>query len=640
MTNWSLVAEFLALILIVVIALYFNDRKQVLTDRRRIFQAGLQLAMLSVILNVVCLWTIQWYDRLPHWLNLILNSSYFLCCIWTSTIVAYYMFDLILEHVYDKKCRRRATVGLLTLNLVFLLVVLANPWTGSLFWFDESGAYRRGPLNLLGYGILVAESIMVILCYLKNRSAADKNITRVIKTLPPITLCLAAVQLAFQDLLMNGTIAAYAVLILFVNFQTTQVEVDSLTKLGNRKSFFDELSLRVAGKQRFQILMVSLENFVVVNQRYGHRRGDEFLYMVSRWMEQFCREGRVYRSGSVTFSLLLPYVSRETADENVRLIRRRFEEDWKLGEIRCRLPACSVELVKDREDWTAEQIIEFLEQMMEMTKKGKLGSLRFGPEIQRKIQDRRKLIGLLRDSVEKQRFQVWYQPVYDCLRDELCGAEALVRLQDAEGRILPPGAFIPLAEETGIIDAISWFMLENVCRFLAEHPDLPLQSVSVNLSMEQFQDPQLEPRIFGILERYGTGPERIKIEITERVIVSDMERVKEVMGNLAGRGIGFYLDDFGTGYSNFSGVLHLPFECIKLDRSLFLTITENERDYHVVDTMIKLFHQLGFSIVAEGLETKEQCAVLRSMKTDRIQGYYYAKPMPESEIMGFFREKG
>ena len=278
--------------------------------------------------------------------------------------------------------------------------------------------------------------------------------------------------------------------------------------------------------------------------------------------------------------------------------------------------------------------------MMEMTKKGKLGSLRLGPEIQRKIQDRRKLIGLLRDSVEKQRFQVWYQPVYDCLRGELCGAEALVRLQDAEGRILPPGAFIPLAEETGIIDAISWFMLENVCRFLAEHPDLPLQSVSVNLSMEQFQDPQLEPRIFGILERYGIGPERIKIEITERVIVSDMERVKEVMGNLAGRGIGFYLDDFGTGYSNFSGVLHLPFECIKLDRSLFLTITENERDYHVVDTMIKLFHQLGFSIVAEGLETEEQCAVLRSMKTDRIQGYYYAKPMPESEIMGFFREKG
>ena len=637
MTNWSLVAEFLALILIVVIALYFNDRKQVLTDRRRIFQAGLQLAMLSVILNVVCLWTIEWYDRLPHWLNLILNSFYFLFCVWTSSIVAYYMFDLILEHVYDKRCRRQATVGLLALNLAFLLTVLANPWTGSLFWFDADGIYRRGPLNRLGYGILLAEGVMVTLCYLKNHSGADKNITRVMKTLPPITLCLAAVQLAFPDMLMNGTIAAYAVLILFVNFQTTQVEVDSLTKLGNRKSFFDELSLRVAGKQKFQILMVSLENFVAVNQRYGHRKGDEFIYMVSRWMEQYCREGRVCRSGSVTFALLLPYVSREAADENFLRIQRRFEEEWRLGEIRCRLPACLVELVKNREDWTAEQIIEFLERMMDMTKKGKLGSMRFSPKIQSEIQDRKKLIGLLRDSVEKQRFQVWYQPVYDCLRDEFCGAEALVRLQDADGEILSPGAFIPLAEETGMIDGIGWFMLENVCRFLAEHPELPLQSVSVNLSMQQFQDPQLEQRIFGILEQYGIGPERIKIEITERVIVSDMERVKMVMENLVGRGIGFYLDDFGTGYSNFSGVLHLPFECIKLDRSLFLTITENVRDYHVVDTMIKLFHQLGFSIVSEGLEREEQCAALRSMKTDRIQGYYYARPMPESEIMEFFR---
>lgn len=640
MTNWSLVAEFLALILIVVIALYFNDRKQVLTNRRRIFQAGLQFAMLSVIINMLCLWSIGWYDRFPHWFNMLLNSLYFLFCVWTSTIVAYYMFDLILEHVYDKRCRRRAVVGLLTLNLVFLTTVLVNTWTGSLFWFDEAGVYRRGPLNRLGYGILLAESIMVILCYLKNRSSADKNITRVVKTLPAITLCLAAVQLAFQDLLMNGTIAAYAILILFVNFQTTQVEVDSLTKLGNRKSFFDELSLRVAGNQSFQVLMVSLENFVIVNQRYGHRKGDEFIYMVSRWLEGFCREGRVYRSGSVTFSLLLPYDSREKANENFEQICRRFGGIWQLGEIRYRLSACSVELVKERECWTAEQIIEFLERMMEVTKQEKLGTMRFSPEIEEKIQIRKKLIGLLRDSVEKQRFQVWYQPVYDCRNDRFCGAEALVRLQDTDGKILSPGTFIPLAEETGMLDAISWLVLEHVCRFLAAHPDLPLRSISINLSMQQFEDPQMEQRFFRILEQYGIEPERIKIEITERVIVSDMDRVREVMEALVSRGVGFYLDDFGTGYSNFSGVLHLPFECIKLDRSLFLTITENRKDCQVVGTMIKLFHRLGFSIVSEGLETEEQCAVLRGMETDRIQGYYYARPMPEGEILEFYRKKG
>lgn len=637
MTNWSLVAEFLALILIVVIALYFNDRKQVLTNRRWIFQASLQLAMMSVIMNVVCLWTIEWSDRIPIPINVILNSTYFLLCVWTSSVVAYYMFDLILEHVYDKKCRRRATAGLFSLNILFLLVVLANPWTGALFSFDAAGSYQRGSLNRLGYLILLAESIMVILCYLKNRSSADKNIARVMRTLPPIMLCLAAVQLAFQELLMNGTMAAYAVLILFVNFQSTQVEVDSLTKLGNRKSFFDELSLRVAGGQKFQILLISLENFVTINQRYGHRKGDEFIYMAARWMEQFCRGGRVYRSGSVTFALLSPYDSEEQARENFDALCLRFEENWQLGEIQCRLPACVVDLVKDSERWPAEQIIEFLERMMEMVKKEKLGRLRFSPALERKILNRKKLVELLKDSIEKHHFQVWYQPVYDCLRDEFCGAEALIRLQNPDGGILSPNAFIPLAEETGMIDEISWYMLENVCRFLSEHPTLPLRSVSVNLSMQQFQDPEIEKRFFGYLERYEIAPERIKVEITERVIANDMKRVKEVMERLVNRGIGFYLDDFGTGYSNFSGVLHLPFECIKLDRSLLLTIPGNQKDYHVIETMIRMFHRIGFTIVSEGLETEEQCAALRNMKTDRIQGYYYAKPMPESEIMEFFR---
>ena len=229
--------------------------------------------------------------------------------------------------------------------------------------------------------------------------------------------------------------------------------------------------------------------------------------------------------------------------------------------------------------------------------------------------------------------------MYRCGTGAFSSAEALLRLEDFQGRAVPPSVFIPLAEETGLIDELSWIVLEEVCRLLGGGQAAGLETVSINLSMQQFMDPDLTGRVTGCLARHGVSPERLKIEITERVLLQDLERMRKVMGELSAKGVRFYLDDFGTGYSNLSSVLDLPFECIKLDQSLLVAFPEDRRADMLVHTLLELFHKMGQRVVVEGVETAAQAEGLRRYDADWLQGYYYARPLPEERLLSFLLDR-
>ena len=210
-------------------------------------------------------------------------------------------------------------------------------------------------------------------------------------------------------------------------------------------------------------------------------------------------------------------------------------------------------------------------------------------------------------------------------------AEALRRLRDYDGEPVSPSEFIPLAEETGLIDDLSWIVLEEICMLFGQSRG-KIDSVSINLSMQQFEDRSLSGRIHECLKRSGLSPDKLKIEGTERGLLQDMDNIKMSMEEMTGDGFGFYLDDFGTGYSNISCALSLPFEYIKLDRSLLVRLPGDSKVQVFVRSMVETFHAMGQKIVAEGVEEEEQIELLRQFGVDCVQGYYYGKPMPEDEF--------
>ena len=203
---------------------------------------------------------------------------------------------------------------------------------------------------------------------------------------------------------------------------------------------------------------------------------------------------------------------------------------------------------------------------------------------------------------------------------------------------MPPGEFIPLAEQTGMIDELSWMVLEEVCQLLGSGEVPRLEHVTVNLSMTQLW-PDLPQRMEQVLKRHGARPEQLKLEITERQLLEDTAYAREMMERMARQELRFYLDDFGTGYSNLSCALDLPFQGIKLDRSLMSGVTDDPKRTIIAETLIPLFHRLGLEVVAEGIEVEEQARRVLDCGADCLQGFYYARPMPRDQLTALFQKQ-
>ena len=233
-------------------------------------------------------------------------------------------------------------------------------------------------------------------------------------------------------------------------------------------------------------------------------------------------------------------------------------------------------------------------------------------------------------------FEVWFQPI-KCLHDKVfCSMEALIRLREPNGSMISPAEFIPLAEKTGHINSITWFVITEVCDALKNTPELANVSVSVNLPMEQLLEKSFIPRLNSIVDGAGIAHRRICLEFTERAILENFQQTLDIMETLTQQGYRFFLDDFGSGYSNFNCLLQLPFQVIKLDRGLVRPNRDGSRHSNVVQTLTRLFHSMNLNVIAEGAETQEDVDRLTADGVDRIQGYFFAKPMPLDALVEFY----
>ena len=632
--RWSLSAELFSAIILALLMLSYRGQKQAPTRRGQMYQLCLWLSMGSILLNVLCVLTIDYALHLPLWLNLLLNSLYFFVVVIMATVMAAHLFELILEHVYDSHCLRKARRLLVGLALLFTAAVLWNLESGILFYFDDQNAYQRGPLNSLGYGFLTVELLALVVCYLRNRRSVSRSMVHVMRTLPPLVVLLMVFQWLYPEILLNGAIITIADLILYISFQSRRLDLDSLTGVGNRKGFRNELSLRLAGRQRFQVILLGLQQFSDINRRFGHQLGDAFLYETARQLERLFPRGRVFRFGNVEFALLLPYPDDDGA-ARLQTIRDRFEKPLTLGTDQAVLTARLADLLCAGEHWTVGRLLEALEYSLDLARKGDGEPVRFQGQAAQMLQRRKDLVSLMRQSLQERRFRVWYQPVWDTAAGAFTSAEALLRLSTPEGEAISPAEFIPLAEESDLINDLSWLVLEEVCRLLSGGTVSALESVSINLSMQQFLDPNLVPRLRRCLDTYGLSPTQLKIEITERVAAQDIGRTAAVMEQLSGMGIHFYLDDFGTGWSNLSCALDLPFQCVKLDHSLLSAYPASPRSRQLIHGLVALFHELDVAVVAEGVETQAQADALGGCGVDWLQGYHLARPMAGEALVTF-----
>ena len=412
---------------------------------------------------------------------------------------------------------------------------------------------------------------------------------------------------------------------------------DSMTGLMDRMTFFGDVNEYRKRRVQCHIVLVQLSRLMQVNRKYGIAVGDQLIRDISMWLAELDEAYQVYRIANSRLMLLGPACSRQQAEACVNRIHSRFGENWQVPcegqEHTILAKTYLIHLFLDPEDTENDLLDKMNFGITVLEKKGRDGMVFFDEEIKRDMEHQKYVLEEVRYAIDHKTFRMYYQPIYDCKEERFVSAESLIRLWDRQGTFISPGEFIPMAEEHGLIDQISWIVLEKVCRFLGEHPELALQTVSVNLTGQQVSDVTLIDRIEALLADCQLSGSRLRIEITERTVADDFEEVKKTMLRLQEKGIRFYLDDFGTGYSNLSSMFSLPFEVIKFDQSLVKMIDVSRNGRRTISLLAQLMHENDYRIVAEGIETAQQAQTVRETGVDRIQGFYYAKPLPEEELL-------
>jgi diguanylate cyclase len=632
MIEWSLLCENIALILTLVVMLFFRDKQQTKTSRRRLFWWALAITALAILADIGTVMCNTYHAYVPISLNYLVNVLFFVLSVLMSSAIAYYLCIRVLEFVHSSVHLNIVRVCVVVITLAFLGLVVSNFWTSSLFYFTPDGVYARGPLNPIMYAQPILYVLMFLICYFVNRRSVSQASTRIVRVAPLVVTLLVIVQILYPEQLLNGMMASLVNLIAFLSYQSARTGRDSLTGLQNRQSFFDELPLRAADKQGCQIIVVALRDFAAVNEMYGHRRGDQILFRVAEELRKQAEDATVYRYNNMEFLLLMPGGSSTACKLRLNSIRDFMDRPWQMGDTFITIPAVVAELSIQGRVWTSEQIVNYLDYTVQLAKDESRPVLRFDAETAGRREREEFIIKSMQKAIDEGSFEVWYQPVFYREPQRFVSAEALIRLAPDGENYISPEEFIPLAERAGLLSDISWIVLETTCELLGSGRVPWLESVSANLSIRQLTIPGVIDKLKALLTKYEIGPSRLKIEVTERSAAEDEDVARNAMNALCDAGFGFLLDDFGTGYSNFMSVLDLPFETVKLDKSIVAGLADDARSRLTLSALVPFFHKLEQNIVAEGIETATQAQIAFDFGVDRIQGYYFSRPLPADKL--------
>ncbi|MCM1090890.1 MAG: EAL domain-containing protein [Butyrivibrio sp.] len=544
------------------------------------------------------------------------------------------------DSMYKLKNRLLLQLGLAAPFVIVLLMVLTSFTYHSVFYIDANGSYIMGPW----YGVLYAAALFYI-CLgvfyaLRYRKQFEKGQLLSLLCILPVMLAALWVQVNYPLLRIEMFTHALCVLFLLLMVQKPEERTDPVTGFGKTTAYAMDIDQAIANKKPICIILINILNYKSLRDILGYGSMNQLIRIVSSKLKRLCRsalpKADPYYIDWGRFCLVTGRENFGRIDSAAEALSEMLREDIILQGLDISLQAnlCVIRCPEDMSDF--QGIFAFSNEFEEY---GKTGKVLYAEEI---LKDGRYIIKDINDIVEnavnKQRLEVYYQPIYAVEEKRFVSAEALIRLDDEEYGHISPELFIPIAEKNGVINQIGAYVLEEVCRFIAsdEFKELEMEYIEVNLSVTQCMRNNLADEILGMLEKYKIRPEQINLEITETAVVDSQSIMSENISKLAAAGIPFSLDDFGTGYSNMSRMTSMPLSIVKLDKS-FTDLKDNPKLEAVVRNTVKMVKDMHMKIVVEGIETEEIARLFSDLRCDYIQGFYYSRPLTRDDFVQFLR---
>lgn len=498
------------------------------------------------------------------------------------------------------------------------------------YYHEEDVVYTYGASIGATYGFCVSFVILTLIMAVCHRRKMNHDRVEAVIMWILVWMIAAIVQFFNNQLLLVGYASCLGMMILFFKLENPEAAIDRETGAYNSHVFLKYMRQLYERGESFSVLLISMEQ----------QRGLEVHYDDARLLDivkflQTQGEAKVFKNVEQEFVIL--FEKKEQLAEGLRRIRQRFIKPWDgiLYEP-VYVTICDNQMAESAEE--IYQLLRYYKQHMEQMDENKIIEID-----QEMVEERRRYLHIkeeLSEALSEGRVEVFLQPIYSVEKEAFVSAEALARIRRRDGTLISPGQFIPVAEETGLIEILGERVFEKTCQFIQREKiwKLGIEYVEVNLSVRQCESPKLAQSYKNIMERYEVDPSMINLEVTESASIQMRHALLQNMESLIEYGVSFSLDDFGNGESNLNYIVDMPVQIVKFDRDMTKSYFEKDKGKLVMETATRMILDMGLEIVSEGVETKEQLAGMKRLGVQYIQGYLFSRPLPEDEFVQFINK--
>lgn len=625
-------AQCCGLFLMLILLYFYKKQKTIKLQGERAFRNAFIMTLICISCDILSCVAIVYSEYLGK------TMVDIICKLYLATLIgeAYFALLYIFSDIYaNRNAYRKAMVryGIFVGAALLLIFVLPISFT---YDAEKRTLYSYGASCYTAYAF-AAITIAVILIRLHvDKAKINKNKRSAVYMWIGIWGAAIIVQLPFKHILLTGFACAAGMLVLYLKFENPGNNLDRQTGLFNHSAFLQFSKELFDSDINFSILAI-----IIDRSSFKSMRTDLEERVISEAVKFLSEMPSVNIFRNTTNEIFLVYTDKHIAAQGVKAVRERFDSGWGANHGVMVTPHWIY--IPDAN--VANDIGELLYMIQYVRRDSQEFRNNQYYEITEALADHLhhdKEVGeLITEALANDRIEVWYQPIFSTEQHRFTSAEALVRIRDADGKLIPPGAFIDIAERNGMILQLGELVFRKVCRFIGETDiiDCGIDYIEVNLSVVQCAHKRLALEYMDIMQESGVNPQNINLEITESASMNAKNILLQNMKVLIDYGVSFSLDDFGTGQSNLDYILDMPVNIVKFDKNMTNAYFENGKAKYIMDAAMNMIRGMDLKIVSEGIETAEQFNTMESLGINYIQGYHFSKPLPEAEFLEFIKRE-
>lgn len=617
------------IVLMMVLLFFYMRQKRILLNTERAFLRAFCLNLFCIVLDVASIVVIYQRDKLPGWFVDFICKSYLITLVGVALCsLLYVCVDIyIRKEDYQKAVRRYEIITLIDAVFVYILPIY--------YQFDEDGTtflVTYGPSNLAAFWVAIAFLVVNFYLIKKEKYKINSRRREAVLTWMVVWVNAAMLQYCYNGMLVLGYACSIGMVVLYLKLENPETNLDRQSGMFNHSALVQYIRQLYSEGRSFSVLAVIFKR----SFRKDITRGD--LEEVEMEITEFLLGlSNVFVFKNAEDEILLVFKDAEKSEKVMQSLFARFEQGWgKDGSIH--ISPSWIHIPDAGALGNVEDMLYLIRDIRQSSKDFSENPFvsvdKYRAE---EMYQKKRTEQLILEAMEKDQVEVYYQPIYSTKEHCFTSAEALVRIRDEEGNLVPPGVFIDVAEQNGMILKLGEMVFEKVCCFLREHDieQYGLHYIEINLSVVQCSYEQLAEDYINIMKKYEIPSSLINLEITESASMEAKRILLNNMRSLMDYGVKFSLDDFGTGQSNLNYIVDMPVDIVKFDKDMINAYFENGKAKYVMNAAMHMVHGMNLEIVSEGIETREQYEIMEELGISYIQGYYFSKPLSQQQFLKF-----